>query len=110
MGVFKSKEKKDFEFNLKQAKQGDINAQLNVGLCYHEGCGVMQSYENAAYWLAKAAQSGNITAQFLLGSQYTTGKGVKQSFEKAVYWIKKAAEQGDEDAKECLIEFHKKGY
>ncbi len=89
------------EFNelLRKAEQGDIDAQCNLGLCYENGDGVEQSYEQAVKWYTKAAEQGHAGAQCMLGECYETGDGVKQSYEEAVKWYTKVAEQGGEAAK-----------
>ena len=78
----------------KAANQGYAQAQFNLGLCYYEGQGVVQSYEKAAYWYEKAANQGLAQAQFNLGVCYDKGRGVGQSYEKAAFWYEKAANQG----------------
>ena len=64
---------------IKLAEQGDAEAQHNLGLCYINGYGVQQSYEEAAKWFRKAAEQGNASAQYDLGLCYDNGDGVQQS-------------------------------
>ena len=43
---------KDIEKLEEQAKQGDAEAQINLGICYYKGNveGVKQNYEEAVKW------------------------------------------------------------
>ena len=47
------------------AKQGDTNAQNNLGLMYENGDGVEKNLEKAIYWYNKAIELGNDYAEFL---------------------------------------------
>ena len=51
----------------KAAEQGLANAQFNLGVMYHKGRGVPQSYEEAAKWFRKAAEQGDTKAIQALG-------------------------------------------
>jgi len=84
------------------AKQGDADAQNNLGLMYVKGNGVPQDYAEAAKWFRKAAEQGFARAQYNLGIIYQTGKGVPQDYAEAVRWYLKAAEQGHADAQNNL--------
>ena len=104
-----------------KAKQGDANAQYNLGEFYENGYGVEKDYEKAAYWFQKSAEQGNVhaqdklensaelirwvyeklaeqgnaNAQYNLGNCYANGVGIEKDNEKAVYWFLKSAEQGN---------------
>ena len=84
------------------AKQGDAEAQNNLGLMYVKGSGVPQNYAEAAKWFRKAAEQGFAPAQYNLGIIYQVGKGVPQNDAEAVKWYLKAAEQGHADAQNNL--------
>ncbi len=49
------------------ADQGHPFAQLRLGICYENGCGVPQSDSEAVKWYRLAADQGNSYAQFNLG-------------------------------------------
>jgi len=49
------------------AKQGDAEAQFNLGVMYHNGHGVSQDDKTAAKWFRLAAEQGDAAAQFNLG-------------------------------------------
>jgi TPR repeat protein len=76
------------------AKQGDANAQFNLGVMYKKGQGVPQNNKTALKWYRLAAEQGNARAQSKLGLMYKTGKGVPQDYKTAVKWYRLAAEQG----------------
>jgi len=46
------------EWYLKAAKQGNVNAQRNIGGMYQKGHGVEQNYHQAMEWFLKAANQG----------------------------------------------------
>lgn len=89
------------------AEQGNADAQLILGLCYYNGDGVWQNYEEAFLCFKKAANQGNAEAQYFLGLFYEKGIGVAKNEAKAVEWYQKAAEQGDAIAH--LGEMYEKG-
>ena len=43
----------------RQAEQGDVDAQFNLGFMYVEGQGVLQDDAEAARWLRLAAEQGH---------------------------------------------------
>lgn len=94
---------------LEQAQQGDASAQCLLGLCYHQGIKVNQSYEEAVKWIRLSADQGHATAQSRLGYNYADGIGVEQSYEEAVKWFLKAAEQGHTDSQCKLAYSYAKG-
>ena len=54
---------KAVEWYLNAAKQGHVNAQYNLGLCYAVGEGVDEDEEEAVKWLRKAADQGHVDAK-----------------------------------------------
>jgi TPR repeat protein len=79
----------------KLAEAGNAAAQNRLGLLYHDGQGVPQSYEGAKRWFTKAAEQGHAGAQVNLGTIYLLGHGFYQSDQLALFWFRKAAEQKD---------------
>ena len=78
----------------KAAEQGNIQAQLWLGVYYEQGRdGVKQDYVEAIKWLSVAAKQGQPDAQFTLGQMYENGEGVPQDYRLAAYWYRKAADQ-----------------
>ena len=78
----------------KAAEQGFVRAQYNLGICYHNGTGVVKDGVEAVKWFRKAADKGNAEAQFMLGNRYRDGNDVAEDKVEAVKWFRKAAEQG----------------
>ena len=85
----------EFKDELIAAKQGEVTAQYNVGICYLMGVGVEKDDREGAKWLRKAADQGFAYAQSNLGILYDNGVGVAEDDAEAVKWYRKAAEQGD---------------
>ncbi len=87
---------------LSKAQAGDAVAQCDLGECYYEGKGIIQSEERAATFWKLAAERGDVDSQFILGVCYENGNGVLRDLSQAVIWYKKAAEQGYEEAQKAL--------
>ena len=86
----------------KKAKQGDAEAQNQLGLMYAKGKGVTQNYQQAFKWYQKAAEQGHAQAQFLLSISYIGGYGVTKNSQEGVKWLQKAAEQGHAEGQSLL--------
>ena len=52
------------------AQQGNVEAQLRLGLMYHKGLGVTADSAKAMKWLRLAADQDNAQAQYVLGTIY----------------------------------------
>ena len=76
------------------AKQGNADAQYQLGFMYETGQGVEQDYRRAAQWYEKAAAQGHAQAQYQLGCLYREGLGVEENDEEAEKWWQRAAAQG----------------
>jgi hypothetical protein len=90
---------------LKEAEQGDAEAQLKAGYTYENGVYLPKDYAKAVEWWIKSAEQGNADAQCRLGFYYAKGEGVTQDYVKAFEWYQKAAEQGDTFA-QCRLAGH----
>jgi TPR repeat protein len=77
-----------------EAEQGDVSAQIMLGILYDEGRFVLQDYAEAVRWYRKAADQGHKGAQALLGAMYERGRGVHQDYVQAHMWYNLAAAQG----------------
>jgi TPR repeat protein len=77
----------------KAAEQNYVNAQYNLGVCYHDGLGLTTNYVEAVAWFRKAAEQNQAEAQFNLGVCYRNGQGVAKDDMEAVKWYRRAAEQ-----------------
>ena len=83
-----------------KAEQGDVAAQLNLGMILKVGFGVAQNYTEAFKWIKLAAEHGLAEAQFNLGILYENGYGVRANYEEAVEWYKLAAVHGHKSSRE----------
>lgn len=79
-----------FAENLSDARDGDIDAQYEVGIMYLKGQGVKPDRRKAIEWLKTAAENGNDQA----GSKLARIEKNRQSFEK----MRKQADGGDSRA------------
>ncbi len=86
--------KKDFDWYLTAAEQGDAQAQCLVGIRYNKGRGVKENKEEALKWYKRSAKQGFPKAICLVGICYGKGWGVKENKRTAFKWYMKAAEQG----------------
>ena len=76
------------------AEEGNAQAQLHLGMLYHQARGVPQDSTTAREWYEKAAAQGNAWARVQLGQLYANGDGVPQDYAKAREWYEKSAAQG----------------
>ena len=53
------------------AKKGDSEAQVMLGMAYSVGYGIPQNIEAAEYWLKKALAQGNQDSLIYLNNLYT---------------------------------------
>jgi TPR repeat protein len=80
------------------AKQGNADAQYNLGKLYWRGLGVPKDDVEAVKWYHRSAEQGHPEAQVILGRLYFAGAGVPQHYGEAMKWLRKAAEQGHPEA------------
>lgn len=92
---------------LEKAKQlGSVDAEVQLGVLYHEGLIVKQQHEKAFKHFREAANKNHPLGQYYLAVCYLHGKGVKYNDKQAVAWMKKAADQGDAYAQDALGDFY----
>jgi len=91
------------------AKQGQADAQYNLGLLYAKGQGVQKDDAQARQWYEKAAVQGHVDAQVNLGSLYDYGRGGPQDFKMAVRWYRRSADQGNDLAQRRLGLLYERG-
>jgi len=92
-----------------RAEKGDAEAQLQLGMRYAEGDGVIQNDKEAAKWFALAAQQGQAEAQYQYGLALLQGRGVVQDYKAAFTWIEKPAQRGYARAQYSLGELYRYG-
>lgn len=96
-----------FANQLEQAKKGNVDAMLTVGLYYYQGKGVKQNYGSAVSWWATATRfKGNSAAIAMnnLGCCYRDGLGVRKDLSSAKMWFEKSIANGYDEAKQGLDE------
>lgn len=93
----------------KRASQGNAEAQLQLGLRYAEGDGVIRNDKEAAKWLALAARQGVSEAEYHYGLMLLKGRGVVQDYRAAFEWIEKSAKRGYARAQYSLGELYRYG-
>jgi TPR repeat protein len=86
------------------ARNGDIEAKIQVALMYMYGVGVKQNSDKAQYWFKESAKDNHPQGQKMYG--YTL-YGTQNS--QAFKYIKKAAQQGDIEAQYLISKFYLDG-
>ena len=108
---------KCFEWYMRAAQQGDLEAQLNVATMYETGLGVEESARSCVEWFERVAEQGDVSAQHRVAWYYCGARThnerkalrdqrqqiqehghfrpPKEDIERAIKWWTAAAEQGD---------------
>jgi TPR repeat protein len=82
-----------------RVRQGDPQAQFELGGRYEHGTSVKQNIERAFRWYRRAAEGGLPQAQFKLGTSYEygvygrSGTILEPNAAEAIRWYRKAADQ-----------------
>lgn len=84
----------DFDRQIVNAQNGNINAQLEVAKVYLED----KNYPQAIQWMRKAANANNAEALYHLGEMYLRGYGVAASYREGGRLIQKSADNGYAEA------------
>jgi TPR repeat protein len=92
-----------------QAKQGDAEAQNQLGLLHAAGRRGTTNYTEAFKWFREAANQGHANGQTNLANFYLKGVGVPQNYLEAFKWYQKAAEQGNVGAQQLLAWMYANG-
>ncbi|MEI7842093.1 MAG: tetratricopeptide repeat protein [Gallionellaceae bacterium] len=78
------------------AEQGNVLAQVMLGVMYEEGQGVSQDDQEAVKWYSMAAAQGRTDYQRIIGSRYELGgRGVTQNRQEAIKYYRLGAAQGE---------------
>lgn len=85
------------EKQLQAANQGDLRAQINLGVHYLYNKETRND-EAAAKWFLMAANQGSAYAQYHLGILSKAGQGVPKDLVAAMMWFQLAALQGNQEA------------
>lgn len=104
------KEETFLEKSIRQAHEGKLEDQLNLGYMYLYGTnGVGQDFAKAFEYYEMAANQNDPVALNNLGSLYFNGIGTKVDLKKAVELFSKSAELGNDNAAVNLAFIHLKG-
>ena len=85
-----------------KAEAGDAESEVELGLRYDKGEGVVKDHAEAAKWYRKAAEQNDADAQYNLAICYERGDGVAEDWVEAYKWLLLAARQGHEAPKEHM--------
>ena len=88
-----------FNWTLKAAEDGDIDAQWLVGSYYISGVGTAKNIDEGLRWRIKVAEQGDLKAIRALGEIYYEGKlGQTKDYAESFKWYYKGAMVGDTES------------
>lgn len=90
--------KKAFELFTDAYNLGEVEAIINIGLCYLQGNGTEKNEKEAVKCFEQAAEKNSSgVAYFNLGVCYENGFGVEKDYKKAIEMYGKAVENGEKN-------------
>lgn len=102
--------RKDLASIIELAKEGNIDAQRELGIRYENGNEKTEpDIEKAKEWYAVAAAQNDASSQYLLGFIYETKLNVSEGIEKAKSYYKQAATQSHPKALTRLAHMYRDG-
>ncbi|KAI9207055.1 uncharacterized protein BJ171DRAFT_439956 [Polychytrium aggregatum] len=90
------------QYYLMAGKQGDSNAQYQVGCMYRWGMGVDKDEAEGVHWFEMAAKGGSAVACEALGTCYASGKGTDADPSKAMEYYQTAIRNGHSLSKQAI--------
>ena len=90
--------KKAFRRFERYAKEGNVLAMYQVGLCYRDGLGVSKDMLRALFWFKTAGRYGHKDALRNAGYIYEYGLGVNKNVKKAMAYYYEAVNLGSNEA------------
>lgn len=87
LGVISLGQSRSFKLLLEKAKQGNVDAQNEVGIAYSEAKGVRPNQRKAVYWFRKSAEAGYAIGTCNLALHYFRGWGVRKDKTLALKYI-----------------------
>ena len=93
---------KGFEFLLKAAEQGHVEAMYITCQCYFIGKGTEKNEGKGMIWLYSASGKGSVKARTELGRRQMWGQGTAKNEESGLYFLQIAANDGDAEAQSYL--------
>ena len=76
LATFAQTSQSSFSQLLTKARNGDVEAMLDVAMKYYKGDGVTKNDRESFNWLLKAAQKGDVVAMIGVAESYYYGIGV----------------------------------
>ena len=80
------------------AKQGDTQAQFELGEFFYDGQRTPRDLPQALHWFEQSSLQGNAQAQLRLGNMFFHGEGVPANNVQAYIVLKMAAVNGSDEA------------
>ena len=96
LGAKQNQVEKALNLLLVAARNGDAEAQHNLGVKYIKGNGIDRDIEEGVMWIRKAAMQAYAHAQYDLGLLHAKGEGVPKDYGMAYTWFDIAATHEDE--------------
>jgi len=97
-------------YNLRKlALTGYPPAEYQIGLCYLDGIGVLQSWKESKEWFSKGAEHGHPKAMRQLAMMYHYGIGMSYNIMKALELYIESADAGDGVSMKLLGRFFHSG-
>ena len=87
----------DTQALIKDALAGDVHAQFQLAIQYHNGDGVEKDDAKAFEYMLLAAKNGDKTAQSNVAKFYSNGQGTSVDMQEAVRWMESAIDREDAD-------------
>jgi TPR repeat protein len=88
-----------------QARQGDRDAQFELGKNYETGrIGLPKDLSKAQYWYEQAAAQGDPYAEASLGILFNFGKGVERDYFRACVWYERAISHSSPADRQDIVE------
>lgn len=94
---------------LAMAKDGNAEAQNEVGMWYYTGTHTERNYERALQWFARSAQQGNVEAIGNMAMCYQYGHGIARDSVTATKLYQKSIQKGNEALFDRQVELARQG-
>jgi TPR repeat protein len=91
-----------FEKYISKAENGDVDAQVTLGMMYGNGWYVAENKTEAFKWFLRAAEQGDVKSQMSVGWEYGSGELFPKDFVRAYMWFLVVDSQDDKRAKKAL--------
>lgn len=89
-----------------RARNGDPEAQFNLGLIYDRGDRVERDATQALKWYQEAADRGLSKSQYTLGAKHGLGRDLPKNEIESFRWIRYAANQGHTPSQWLMASFY----